>query len=42
MILSLAIADDIGAVIVIAIFYSSGLSWWRSGWLCWVLASSTG
>jgi len=27
MILSLAIADDIGAVIVIAIFYSSGLSW---------------
>jgi Na+:H+ antiporter, NhaA family len=27
MLLSLAIADDIGAVVVIAIFYSSGLSW---------------
>jgi Na+:H+ antiporter, NhaA family len=27
MILSLAIADDIGAVIVIAIFYSTGISW---------------
>jgi NhaA family Na+:H+ antiporter len=27
MLLSLAIADDIGAVIVIAAFYSSGLSW---------------
>ena len=27
MILSLAIADDIGAVIVIAIFYSTGINW---------------
>jgi Na+:H+ antiporter, NhaA family len=27
MILSLAIADDIGAVVVIAIFYSTGLNW---------------
>ena len=27
MLLSLAIADDIGAVVVIAVFYSSGLSW---------------
>jgi NhaA family Na+:H+ antiporter len=27
MILSLAIADDIGAVVVIAIFYSAGLNW---------------
>src|SRR5207247_2302121 len=27
MLLSLAIADDIGAVIVIAAFYSSGLNW---------------
>lgn len=27
MILSLAIADDIGAVIVIAVFYSGGLNW---------------
>jgi NhaA family Na+:H+ antiporter len=27
MLLSLAIADDIGAVIVIAIFYSTGLNW---------------
>jgi Na+:H+ antiporter, NhaA family len=30
MLLSLAIADDIGAVVVIAVFYSTGLSW---GWL---------
>jgi NhaA family Na+:H+ antiporter len=28
MLLSLAIADDIGAVLVIAIFYSSELNWW--------------
>ena len=27
MLLSLAIADDIGAVVVIAVFYSAGLSW---------------
>ena len=27
MLLSLAIADDIGAVVVIAVFYSTGLSW---------------
>lgn len=31
MLLSLAIADDIGAVVVIAIFYSSGLSWTMLG-----------
>jgi NhaA family Na+:H+ antiporter len=31
MILSLAIADDIGAVIVIAIFYSTGLNWLAIG-----------
>lgn len=31
MILSLAIADDIGAVIVIAVFYSGGLSWLALG-----------
>lgn len=30
MLLSLAIADDIGAVVVIAVFYTTGLSW---GWL---------
>lgn len=31
MLLSLAIADDIGAVVVIAIFYSSGLNWLMLG-----------
>lgn len=31
MLLSLAIADDIGAVVVIAVFYSSGLSWLMLG-----------
>ena len=31
MVLSLAIADDIGAVIVIAIFYSTGLNWLALG-----------
>jgi NhaA family Na+:H+ antiporter len=31
MILSLAIADDIGAVIVIAVFYSGGLNWLALG-----------
>ena len=41
MVLSLAIADDIGAVIVIAIFYSTGLNWLRSAWPRWALVSST-
>lgn len=31
MLLSLAIADDIGAVVVIALFYSSGLDWQMLG-----------
>jgi NhaA family Na+:H+ antiporter len=31
MLLSLAIADDIGAVVVIAVFYSTGLSWLMLG-----------
>ncbi|HJZ56760.1 MAG TPA: Na+/H+ antiporter NhaA [Gemmataceae bacterium] len=31
MLLSLAIADDIGAVLVIAVFYSSGLDWLMLG-----------
>ena len=39
MVLSLAIADDIGAVIVIAIFYSTGLNGLRSAWLCWAFVS---
>jgi NhaA family Na+:H+ antiporter len=34
MILSLAIADDIGAVVVIAVFYSGGIDWVALGLAC--------
>ncbi len=40
MLLSLAIADDIGAVVVIAVFYSTGLSWGMLGAAAVALAAA--
>jgi NhaA family Na+:H+ antiporter len=37
--LTLAVADDIGAIVVIAVFYTSGLSW---GWLAGALVGLAG